>query len=289
VSERSGKPTQRGAIRRVRGVVPPGAQQGTEDEGGAVLSEDSLIVGKIKLEADVRTNRIHVITRPINLPFIEKLIAEFDANVEFGKPVSRPLKYIAAADVLPVLVQALTEPGAENQQGGNLPGQQGRNQARANPTPNQNLGATGTTGTGEESTLQVTEELSTEPIDTAPQAVTVGNTKLIADARANTSIVLGNREVVVKVEKILDEMDVKAPQVALSTVIGELTLNNDEEFGVDYFAKYKNRGVGFSRNTGVFIPGSIGVSGTTGLPGVIDPANLIDFRQIIRHDATGTK
>ncbi len=100
----------------------------------------------------------------------------------------------------------------------------------------------------------MTEELSTEPIDTAPQAVTVGNTKLIADARANTIIVLGNREVVVKVEKILDEMDVKAPQVALSTVIGELTLNNDEEFGVDYFLKYKNRVVGISRNTSVPIP-----------------------------------
>ena len=100
----------------------------------------------------------------------------------------------------------------------------------------------------------MTEELSTEPIDTAPQAVIVGNTKLIADSRANTIIVLGNREVVVKVEKILDEMDVKAPQVALSTVIGELTLNNDEEFGVDYFAKYKNKVVGISRNTGVPLP-----------------------------------
>ena len=108
----------------------------------------------------------------------------------------------------------------------------------------------------------MTEELSTEPVDTAPQAVIVGNTKLIADARANTIIVLGNREVVVKVEKILDEMDVKAPQVALSTVIGELTLNNDEEFGVDYFLKYKNRVVGISRNTGVPIPGLATPSGS---------------------------
>ena len=32
-------------------------------------------------------------------------------------------------------------------------------------------------------------------------------------------------------------------------MIGELTLNNDEEFGVDYFAKYKNQVVGISRNT----------------------------------------
>ena len=31
-----------------------------------------------------------------------KLIAEFDANVEFAKPVTRPLRYISASDVLPV-------------------------------------------------------------------------------------------------------------------------------------------------------------------------------------------
>jgi len=289
IFEKGDQVPQPGGVRRARGVIPPGVQQGNEDEGGAVLSEDSLIVGKIKLEADVRTNRIHVITRPINLPFIEKLIAEFDANVEFGKPVTRPLKYIAAADVLPVLVQALTEPGEENQQGGNPQGQQGRNQARANPTPNQNQGTTGTTGTGGECTLQVTEELSTEPVDTAPQAVIVGNTKLIADARANTIIVLGNREVVVKVEKILDEMDVRAPQVALSTVIGELSLDNTEEFGVDYFAKYKNRVVGTSRNTGVPLPfatpsGSVAPSP----PGILDPAGLIDFSRILQNVGSGT-
>ena len=62
----------------------------------------------------MRTNRIHVITRPINMPFIRKLIAEFDANVEFAKPVTRPLRYISASDVLPVLVQALTEPGGNS-------------------------------------------------------------------------------------------------------------------------------------------------------------------------------
>jgi general secretion pathway protein D len=287
IFEKGDQTAQPGGIRRVRGVIPPGAQQGNEDEGGAVLSEDSLIVGKIKLEADVRTNRIHVITRPINLPFIEKLIAEFDANVEFGKPVTRPLKYIAAADVLPVLVQALTEPGDQNQQGGNLPGQQGRNQPRTNPTPNQNQGTTSTTGTGGESTLQVTEELSTEPVDTAPQAVIVGNTKLIADARANTIIVLGNREVVVKVEKILDEMDVKAPQVALSTVIGELSLDNTEEFGVDYFAKYKNQVVGISRNTGVPLPFPTATVGFSPPP-ILDPGGLIDFSRILQNAGAGT-
>ena len=46
------------------------------DIGGlTALTEESVVVGKIKLSADVRTNRIHVITRPVNIPFIRKLIA----------------------------------------------------------------------------------------------------------------------------------------------------------------------------------------------------------------------
>ena len=130
---------------------------------------------------------------------------------------------------------------------------------------------------------------STNAVDTTPKAVTVGNAKIIADQRSNSIIVLGNREVVVKVGKILDEMDVSAPQVALSTVIGELTLSNDEEFGIDYFAKYKNKVVGTSRNTGVQIPGSIGASGPSGtVTGVLDPANLINFSSIIQNVASGT-
>src|SRR5205814_3269977 len=179
-----------------------------------------------------------------------------DANVEFGKPVTRPLRYISATDVLPVLVQSLTEPG-EQQQGG----AGGAAGPQAGPTPQRTPNPTvtnpynvGQTSTATGSSLNISEELSTQPVDTAPKAVIVGNSKIIADQRANTIIVLGSREVVVKVEKILDEMDVKAPQVALSTVIGQLTLTNNEEFGADYFAKYHNRLVGISRNTGVSIP-----------------------------------
>jgi type II secretory pathway component GspD/PulD (secretin) len=134
-------------------------------------------------------------------------------------------------------------------------------------------------------------------VDTAPKAVVVGNSKLIADQRANSIIMLGNREVVVKVEKILDEMDVQAPQVALSTVIGQLTLQNDEEFGVDWFAKYNKRFVGTSRNTSVAIPLTSAapvqnpVPGTTAAPvlsNIIDPSNLINFSQIIQNVGSGT-
>jgi general secretion pathway protein D len=298
----------------VRGVkVPGGVPQPmpVEGGGGGILSEEAVIVGKIKITPDVRTNRIHVVTRPINMPFIRQLIHEFDANVEFGKPVTRYLQYISAGDILPVLVQALTEPGTEQGAGaggaGGLPGigpspgqgqtQQGRGGTMNTSSLTNQYSGTGSSGTG--SSLNISEELSTQPVDTVPKAVTIGNSKLIADQRANSIIVLGNREVVMKVEKILDEMDVKAPQVSLSTVIGQLTLSNNEEFGVDWFAKYNRRFVGTSRNNSVFstndpgvpIPGSSVSPGSSVPPvvgNVLDPANLINFSQIIQNVGNGT-
>jgi general secretion pathway protein D len=311
IFEKGGEqPSQPGGIRSVR--VPPSVPQpipvGTEGNVSGVLSEEAMVVGKVKLTADVRTNRIHVVTRPINMPFLRRLIREFDANVEFGKPVTRYLKYISAGDVLPVLVQALTEPGTEGagavptgEGGGASPAPQRRTASPATPgyggggdggltgTMGTSGGYTGSTSTG--STLNISEELSTQPVDTVPKAVTIGNAKLIADQRANSIIVLANRDVVVKVEKILDEMDVQAPQVALSTVVGQLQLSNEEEFGVDYFAKYNNRFIGTSRNNTVF-PGrnDPNIPLPTGSPGgsIMDPNNLINFSRIIRNVGAGT-
>ncbi|MDP9099425.1 MAG: hypothetical protein M3N48_10605, partial [Verrucomicrobiota bacterium] len=157
--------------------VPQVQQLSVEGDLSAftALSEDSIVVGKIKIAADVRTNRIHVITRPVNMPFIKKLISEFDANVEFGKPVTRALRYISAAEVLPVLVQALTEPGT-NEQGAApttnpaAPQQQAQqNQRRTNPS-----GLDSSSSSSSSGSQNFSEELSTQAVDTAPKAVTIG-------------------------------------------------------------------------------------------------------------------
>jgi general secretion pathway protein D len=294
-------------VRGVRAPVPQPVPVENDIGSLAALSEEAVVVGKIKLTADVRTNRIHVVTRPINMPFIRKLVAEFDANVEFAKPVTRPLRYISAGDVLPVLVQALTEPGGAApgaEGGGASPSQQQppRRTGAGTTGQGQNPGGTSTSSTGGgESTLNISEELQTQPVDTTPKAVTVGNAKIIADQRANAIIVLGNREVVVKVEKILDEMDVKAPQVALSTVIGELTLNKDEEFGVDYFLRANKKVAGTTNFTG--IPPLAGGGTTTVSPGptagstpittttggnIFNPGQgLISFTQLATNAASG--
>src|SRR5881394_922856 len=161
IFEKGGQPSGPSGVRSVRVNAPVPQPMPVEGEPGTMtgLSEEAVVVGKIKLTADIRTNRIHVVTRPINMPFIRKLIHEFDANGEFGQPVTRSLRYISAGDVLPVLVQALTEPGATAP--GGLEG-------GASPPPTQPVrttSATATTGgvaststTASGSTLNISEE-----------------------------------------------------------------------------------------------------------------------------------
>src|SRR6202007_2023856 len=84
-----------------------------------------------------------------------------------------------------------------------------------------------------------------------------------------------------------------APQVALSTVIGELTLSNDEELGVDWFGKFDQHIVGISRNTGAPIPNptaaaSATVGATPVIGSVTNPKGLVNFGQALQQVATGT-
>ena len=92
-------------------------------------------------------------------------------------------------------------------------------------------------------------------------------------------------------------MDVKAPQVALSTVIGELTLNNDEEFGVDYFPP-EQKVAGTTNFTGIppfagggtttsSTPSGSGPTTTTTGGNVFDPGNLVSFTQLATNAASG--
>ena len=234
------------------------------------LSEDAIVVGKIKLTADVRTNRIHVIARKKGLVFITKLIHEFDTSVKFGEPASRPLKFISAGDVLDVVVKAVSEPGAKEDGGAagggtTRPGQgAGRTGGGAsllgNNSNSSSFGQSGGAGGGG---TTGGSELDTEPVDTIPEARIVGTTKIIADKNANAIIVIGNADVRAKVFKLLDQLDRRIPQVMLHAIIGELNLDNKVQFGVDYIIR--NAGLGLTPivlNPGT-VTGSTG-TGTTG-------------------------
>ena len=80
-----------------------------------------------------------------------------------------------------------------------------------------------------------------------PQAVVVGRSRIISDSKDNKILVIGPPESVRKVKSILDLLDRRPQQVYLSTVIGQLTLTNDYQFGVDWVQTFKK----ISGHTGI--------------------------------------
>ncbi len=240
--------------------LPPGAPAipgataevtapGTLEIRGGALSEDSIIIGKIKLTADIRTNRIHVVTRPVNMPFVRKLITEFDSTAEFGEPVSRPLKFVSVGDVLDVVVKAISEPGVKEDGGGAAgtpAGSGGTGRTTGGGGGGSASGGFGNTSGGfggGGGGLNVSEGLATEEVDTRPEARIVGTTKIIADKNANAIIVIGGADARAKVFSLLDYLDQRIPQVMLHTVIGELNLNEREQFGVEYIIRSSGLGL----------------------------------------------
>jgi general secretion pathway protein D len=241
----SGQPGARRPIRRLNDdgqLVTDVQAAGLLPGQLPLLNGDSIIQGRITLTADVRTNRVHVVTSPVNMPLVEQLIASYDADAPFAEPVRYPLHFVKAKDVLPILVQSLTEPGAENS---NTSGNQ-QNRPSSTPAPTRgNLGGSsssngsesGNGGTGSDSTVGQ-EELSVEPADTVPQIETVGNTKIIADPSSNTIVVLGGAEANDKVVKILTTLDIRKRQIVIRVIIGELSLGNNSELGLQYLLRH---------------------------------------------------
>jgi len=70
----------------------------------------------------------------------------------------------------------------------------------------------------------------------APESVLVGRTLLVADNITNSIVVQGPPSGLEIIERLLDQIDVKPDQVMISTVIGQLTLDDTTKFGMDYLS-----------------------------------------------------
>jgi len=214
-------------------VQPPGVPPVVATPGGATSGTASASVGDIQLVADTRTNRILVIADESSLNFIETLIEEFDKAVLIGDPYVQLLNYVSAADMLPILADILQEEGEE---GG---GEAGAGGATRVTSPGIGTGATtGTGATGGVSGAGQLGSLQEPGEEQSAQSIIVGKTRLIADNRANAILVIGQPEARDKVRSILQELDKRPMQVYLATVIGDLTVNNNDEFAANILQKY---------------------------------------------------
>jgi general secretion pathway protein D len=276
-----------GGAGQTRGPVGPQAQNVPVSNP----SSGTVINGlQAQLIPDTRTNRVLIVSRPQSLDMIRGLVESFDQASIATEPLEYKLRYISAGEALPVLSDLLNE---GQQYGGAGAGQtpqqgQGQQQQQINQNRGANLGtfrsSSSTTGAGGYSATSQSagsvgagEDLLQEPNEQlGPQSVIAGKTRIISDAKDNKIIVIGPPESIQKVRTLLDRLDRRPQQVYLSTVIGQLQLNNEFDFGVDFTQTYKK----IYGNNG-FASSNLSSTGTQA--GIFDSNGriVVDPRQIL--------
>lgn len=283
--------TTAGIQRADAGVAPPPGGAPVAGQGATAAGGENI---PVQIVPDPRTNRIFAMGRPVDLVFIEGLVREFDVETSEKIFLRRKLRFLAVADFLDVAEQALTRAfsgtgdgtgggtaGGGAPQGGGGGG--GRTQTSnrssgsgrssnsstgANFGGGSNFGGGGGGGSGGGS---AGSSLDAPENNTIPEARLVGRTLLVADNITNSIVVQGPPSGLEIVERLLDQIDVKPDQVIISTVIGQLTLDDSVEFGVNYLFNNSNfkLGAGGSNNSIV----DIAADATNRFPR-FDPASL---------------
>jgi type II secretion system protein D len=253
IFENSGSPSA------PRPAAPPAGGAPTTSNATAIKAAGG---NGVQIFADVRTNRVLVIAPEKQMPYIRKLIADLDGAASFEEPYERFLKFVRAADVLPVLANMLTDDPEkqekfESEQNSNAT----NNNSSSNSGSNSGYGGGGYGGgSGGSSGSGGTkpDKLQDPNESTAPLSKIVGNARIIADRSVNKIIVIGPPDSRNRAAKILELLDQQPKQIYLAVVIGQLTLGDGIEAGVDYLIHTDNLkilGQGTAANLGNLIQG----------------------------------
>ena len=231
--EKSGGTTAKAATGQVAQPGVPGLPSAAGGSAGVTISgSKSGFAGDIQLIADTRTNRILVVASPFDFASISSLIKQFDISVDLSDPYEQPLNYVSASDMLPILQDMLQEEGDDAAATGG---------AGATRTVSGGIGLGGAKGgvTGTSGTTANPADILSEPGEqAAADSIIVGKTRIIADNRANSILVIGQPESRDKVKAILTKLDKRPMQVYLATVIGQLLVNNADAFAVNVLQRF---------------------------------------------------
>ncbi|MGJ8633476.1 MAG: secretin N-terminal domain-containing protein [Luteolibacter sp.] len=251
---------------RTAGVQRTQRQNNANNNQQGALTQEASASGEetpVQLIPDGRTNRIFALGRPVDLLFVEGLIREFDVESDNRNSFRRKLKFLSVSDFLPIAADALTRAfsgtgeSGQTQGGGNNNNQQSNNQNNNRQQGNAQGG--GNAGSG-------ADALSSPDVNSAPESLLVGRTQLVADNITNSIVVQGPPSSVEIIVQLLDQIDVKADQVMISTVFGQLSLNNSSSTGIDWIRNFGGSDEG----------GAAGSLITGGAVNSLNPINLIN-------------
>ncbi|MFH0954396.1 MAG: type II secretion system secretin GspD [Verrucomicrobiota bacterium] len=199
----------------------------------AALAERGIVQGKVKIVADERTNILIVISRPSNFTFFDKIVAILDRPVEpeiLVRVVA--LEYAKAEEIASILNEFVGAAKAESKV---VAPQQGAAEGTAPAT--QAEAARGQalqdyiTRRAEERLRAAVGEEKARIGQLSP------NTKILADKRTNSLLLMGTKSDVAALEDVIDKLDTMLAQVLIEAVILEVGLTKNLEYGLDWLQR----------------------------------------------------
>ncbi len=223
-----------GAPNNGQNPAAPAPPAGNE-AGGVVVAGATQ---RVQIFADKRTNRVMVVAPESQMAYIGTVIESLDLALSFDEVLEYPLRFVRAGDVLPVLSNLLND---GDEKGGatdpKIVGDENNNQNGPGGS-NSSGDSSSSSGGSSSSGLSLTEKTSFSAESTKPLSVIVGTARIIADRSVNKILVIGPPESRAKAARVLAMLDQRPKQVYLACVIGQLTLTNDLEFGIDYLMRF---------------------------------------------------
>jgi general secretion pathway protein D len=255
----------------------------------ASLANSALTAGSPLMQAVSRTNSIVVVARPLDMQKIEALVRELDAEASVSRYFSRKLNYLDLSVFLGIAEKALMRHDPK-QVGSSLESQQ-KTQSSASAQPvstSQPFGSGSSMGSGLNgggsgggsglsgggASGQGFASGSAAPdlqITKKPISILIANTLVIADPASSKFFASGPPDQIKALEDLADELDVRPRQILLSAIIGEFTLSDNFNFGLDWIQTLKKVG-----DDGL-VGGVLNTQGTA----FANPSNLKDIAGFI--------
>lgn len=266
--------------------------EGASDPGAASTAAAAVQVSGMAqhtarplMQAVARTNTIVVVARPLDLQKIEALVRELDAEASASRYFSRKLNYLDLSVFLSIAEKALMR-NDPRQQDNSLESQQ-KSQSSAPAQPAnipQSFGAGAALGTGGGTNVGAgiqgggalsgggaagqgfgTGSIATDlQITRKPISILIANTLVIADPASSKFFASGPPDQIKALQDLAEELDVRPRQILLSAIIGEFTLSDNFNFGLDWIQTLKQVG-----DDGL-VGGVLNTQGTA----FADPSNL---------------
>jgi general secretion pathway protein D len=207
-----------------------------------------------KIQAIPRTNSLLIVARPLDIEYIESLVKEFDAASDARRFISLKLRYMDVLEFASLARDALLRGAKDTNDGGKLQGLDGKTTTTTTPAGSNNNafgggGGFGSSGFGGSSGYggfgggggglggsigsHGGGGLQESQLSKA-QSVVVGKTLLIVDPASSRLFASGPPEQLRLLEQLSDELDKRPQQLLLSVILGEFTLSDNFQFGLDW-------------------------------------------------------